>query len=57
MFASQAAEQKKWDEGFKAGIAEALHELSLAAENNSDLESPSKDWVLDLSTKITKKYF
>ena len=57
MFASQAAEQKKWDEGFKAGIAEALHELSLAAENNSDLESPSKDWVLDLSTKISKKYF
>lgn len=56
MFASQVADAKKWDEGFKAGIAEALHELSSAVEKNSDLEGPTKDWVSELSTKITKKY-
>jgi len=56
MFASQAADQKKWDEGFKAGIAEVLHELSSAAEKNADLEAPTKAWVDDLATKITQKY-
>jgi hypothetical protein len=56
MFASQIADQKKWDEGFKAGIAEVLHELSSAAEKSSDLEGPTKDWVHELSTKITQKY-
>lgn len=56
MFASQAAEQGKWDEGFKAGISEVLHELASAVEKSSDLEAPTKDWVSDLSVKITKKY-
>lgn len=56
MFASQAADQKKWDEGFKAGIAEALHELSSATEKNNDLEAPTKAWVEELSTKINQKY-
>lgn len=56
MFASQAAEQKNWDEGFKAGIAEALHELSSAAEHNEDLEGPTKTWVADLTNKLNKKY-
>jgi hypothetical protein len=56
MFASQAEEQKKWDEGFKAGINEALHELESAAENSSDLEAPTKQWVAELSAKIQRKY-
>lgn len=56
MFSSQAAEQKKWDEGFKAGIAEVLYELSSAAEKTSDLEGPTKEWVSDLSLKISNKY-
>jgi len=56
MFAAQAEAQSKWDEGFKAGIAEVLHELSSAVEKNQDLEGPTKDWVDELSTKITKKY-
>jgi len=56
MFARQAEEQSKWDEGFKAGIAEALHELNEAAENTADLEAPTKEWVSDLSAKITQKY-
>lgn len=56
VFASQAAEQKKWDDGFKAGIAEVLHELEGAVEKSSDLEGPTKEWVAELSTKLTKKY-
>ena len=56
MFAAQAIEQSKWDNGFKAGISEVLHELNSAVEKSSDLEGPTKDWVSELSVKITKKY-
>jgi hypothetical protein len=56
MFASQAADQKKWDEGFKAGIAEVLHELESASAKSQDLEGPTHEWVRELSAKITNKY-
>ena len=56
MFAREAEDQSKWDEGFKAGIAEVLHELETAVEGSQDLEGPTKMWVRDLSTKITQKY-
>jgi hypothetical protein len=48
-------EQKKWDAGFKAGVAEvvAILEESVSSE---DLESPTKDWVKDFSDKVSKKY-
>jgi hypothetical protein len=48
-------EQKKWDAGFKAGVAEVVSAL---AENASsqDLEAPTKDWVKDFNEKISKKY-
>ena len=54
-FQSQMEEQKKWDDGFKAGVAEVLHALS---ENVSDedLASPTKDWVKDFSNRFSKKY-
>lgn len=55
MFAREAEEQGKWDEGFKAGIAEVLHELESAA-NTADLEAPTKEWVKDLSDKLSRKY-
>jgi len=55
MFAREAEEQGKWDEGFKAGIAEVLHELE-SATSSTDLEAPTKEWVQDLSTKLSRKY-
>ncbi len=55
MFARQAEDQGKWDEGFKAGIAEVLHELE-SATDTSDLEAPTKAWVKDLSDKLSRKY-
>jgi len=57
MFASQAAEQKLWDDGFKAGISEAIHEIRLA-QNVEELSegSPSDEWVASLAEKISRKY-
>ena len=55
-FAAQMEEQKKWDEGFKAGISEVLYELEAAVEKTEDLEGPTKVWVKELSAKITQKY-
>jgi hypothetical protein len=54
-FQSQMEEQKKWDAGFKAGVAEVIHALEEGA-SSEDLESPTKDWVKDFSTKVSKKY-
>jgi hypothetical protein len=48
-------EQKKWDAGFKAGVAEVIHALEEGA-SSEDLESPTKDWVKDFSNKVSKKY-
>lgn len=56
MFAREAEEQSKWNDGFKAGIAEVIYELESAAENSQDLEGPTKLWVKDLSAKINQKY-
>lgn len=55
MFSSDKKEQKKWDDGFKAGVAEVLHELDSAVEV-TDLESPTTAWVQELSQKLSKKY-
>jgi hypothetical protein len=48
-------EQKKWDAGFKAGVAEVVAALSESVSSD-DLEGPTKDWVKDFSTKVSKKY-
>ena len=56
MFAREAEEQSKWNEGFKAGISEVLYELEAAVEKTEDLEGPTKTWVKELSAKITQKY-
>jgi hypothetical protein len=48
-------EQKKWDDGFKAGVAEVLHTLSESV-SDEDLASPTKDWVKDFSNRFSKKY-
>jgi hypothetical protein len=55
MFSSDKKEQKKWDDGFKAGVAEVLNELDSAVEV-TDLESPTTAWVQELSQKLSKKY-
>jgi hypothetical protein len=54
-FQSQMEEQKKWDDGFRAGVAEVVSALS---ENVSseDLEGPTRDWVKDFNDKVSKKY-
>ena len=54
-FQSQMEEQKKWDDGFKAGVAEVLHTLSESV-SDEDLASPTKDWVKDFSNRFSKKY-
>jgi hypothetical protein len=55
MFAREAEDQGKWDEGFKAGIAEVLHELE-SATNSEDLEASTKEWAQGLSAKLSRKY-
>ena len=54
-FATQMQEQKKWDDGFKAGIAEVLSALEEGTVN-TDLEAPTKDWVHEFKQKISNKY-
>ena len=54
-FLAQMEEQKKWDDGFKAGVAEVVYALSENA-SSEDLESPTKDWVKDFSEKMSSKY-
>ena len=44
-FLAQMEEQKKWDDGFKAGVAEVVYALSENA-SSEDLESPTKDLSL-----------
>ncbi len=56
MFAREAEEQSKWDEGFKAGISEVLHELESAVKSDVDLEGSTKEWVSELATKLQRKY-
>jgi hypothetical protein len=48
-------EQKKWNDGLKAGVAEVVAALSesVLAE---DLESPTKNWVKDFNDKFSRKY-
>lgn len=54
-FASQAEEQAKWNEGFVAGVKEVLHELENAVDDG-DNESPTKEWVSNLSIRLQNKY-
>lgn len=56
MFAREAAEQSKWNDGFKAGIAEVIHEMESVIEKSNDLEGPTKQWVAEFSAKLVKKY-
>lgn len=54
-FQSQMEEQKKWDAGFKAGVAEVIAALSESV-SSEDLESPTKDWVKEFNDKFSRKY-
>jgi hypothetical protein len=54
-FLAQMEEQKKWDDGFKAGISEVLTALKDSVQEK-DLEAPTKDWVVDFSQKLSNKY-
>jgi len=56
MFASQIAEQNLWDEGFKAGIAEVLHELDSVATDVPTESEPTKEWVAEFSEKLSRKF-
>ena len=54
-FQSQMEEQKKWEDGFKAGIQEVVTSLQ---ENASaeDVELAINNWVKDFNDKLAKKY-
>lgn len=54
-FVTQMEEQKKWDDGFKAGISEVLSALE-DARKDDNLEGPTKEWVADFNQKISNKY-
>lgn len=56
MFAREAEEQSKWNDGFKAGIAEVIHEMESAVAKVEDLEGPTKQWIAEFSSKLIKKY-
>lgn len=54
-FASQKAETDKWNEGFVAGLKEAMHEIESQLDT-SDPEAPTRKWVEETAAKITNKY-
>lgn len=54
-FLAQMEEQKKWDDGFKAGISEVLTALKESVDHD-DLASPTANWVTEFSQKLTNKY-
>jgi hypothetical protein len=56
MFASQIAEQNLWDEGFKAGIAEVLHELATESADADTTDAPTEEWVSDFSEKLSRRF-
>tara|TARA_B110000503_G_scaffold101884_1_gene152166 strand:+ start:521 stop:709 length:189 start_codon:yes stop_codon:yes gene_type:complete len=54
-FATQAAEQAKWNEGFVAGVKEVLHELESKLDVE-DPEGPTRKWVEETSAKLLNRY-
>lgn len=56
MFASQIAEQNLWNEGFKAGIAEVLHELASESADADTTDAPTEEWVSDFSEKLSRRF-
>lgn len=54
-FASQKAEQDKWNEGFAAGVKEVFHELESKLDA-SDPEGPTRKWLEEASAKVQNKY-
>lgn len=56
MFESQIAEQNLWNEGFKAGIAEVLHELDSVTVDAPTSGEPTKEWVAEFSEKLSRRF-
>lgn len=54
-FITQMEDQKKWDDGFKAGITEVLTALSEGA-SESTIDDSTKTWISDFSQKFSNKY-
>lgn len=54
-FLAQMEEQKKWDDGFKAGISEVLTALKESVDYD-DVASPTANWVAEFAEKLTNKY-
>lgn len=54
-FESQKAETDKWNEGFAAGLKEAMHEIESHLDVN-DPEGPTRKWVEETTAKLTNKY-
>ena len=54
-FRSQIQEQKKWDEGFIAGVKEIFHEME-ATLDAEDPAGPTRKWVEEVSAKLINKY-
>jgi hypothetical protein len=55
-FISKVAD-KSWDEGFKAGIQEVIHELETRIDHaGEDAEAPTKNWVQTVAIQLVNKY-
>jgi hypothetical protein len=54
-FQSQMDEQKKWDAGFKAGIAEVIDKLD-SSLNSDELDGPTKEWLENFSKTVSRVY-
>lgn len=56
MFASQIAEEKVWEDGFKAGVSEVLHELDSASVDATTEGAPTREWVVQFSEKLSRRF-
>jgi hypothetical protein len=54
-FITQMEEQKKWDDGFKAGIAEVIDKLD-SSLNSDELDGPTKEWLENFSKTVSRVY-
>ena len=55
-FISKVAD-RSWDDGFKAGIQEVIHELESRIDHaGENPEAPTKEWVHTMAIQIVNKY-
>ncbi len=54
-FQSQMEEQQKWNDGFKAGIAEVIDKLD-SSVSSEEQGGPTKEWLENFSKTVSRVY-